>query len=98
VDVHIVPDCLATANDGCGLDLEHRLCEFVDLTATGEGRSAAIAVDGRWAYDGGFDCARGVGAGVDDDLINVLVKGFLGETDQLSYAVQIVKDFVGVFA
>lgn len=98
VNVHVIPDGLAAANDGCSLDLEHGFCELVDLTTAGEGRSAAIAIDGRWTHDGGLDCTRGVCAGVDDDLIHILVEGFLWKTDQFRDAVQVVKDFVGVFA
>lgn len=96
--MHVVPDRLAAADDRCGLDLQDGFCEFVDLAATGEGRSAAIAVDGRGTYYGSLDSTRGVGAGVDDNLIHVLVEGFLGETDQLSNTVQVVEDFIGVFA
>jgi hypothetical protein len=80
------------------LDFQHCLCEFVDLTATGEGGTASIAVDGGRTYDGGLDCTRGVCTGVDDDLIDVLVEGFLRETDEFVYTIQVIKDFVAVFA
>jgi hypothetical protein len=68
------------------------------LTATGEGGTTTIAVDGGRTYDGGFDCTRGICAGVDDNLIDVLVEGFLGKTNEFVYTIQIIKDFVGVFA
>ena len=68
------------------------------MATTGERRSATIAVDSGWAHDGGLDCSRSVCAGIDDNLIDVLVEGFLRKTDQLGHAVQIIEDFVGVFA
>jgi hypothetical protein len=68
------------------------------LATTGERRSATIAVDSGWAHDGGLDCSRSVCAGIDDNLIDVLVEGFLRETDEFVYTIQVIKDFVAVFA
>lgn len=98
IHVDIVPLRKTLANSRAILLLENKGSKFVHLaSATGDG-STPLAVDRGRANDGRLDRVRVLDAGVEDNLVHVTVEGGGWQIDQLVNAVEIVENFVVVFA
>lgn len=90
LDVDLVPDVLALADEEALLALEHGGGQPVGLDALLVAGAAAGPVDGGRADDGDLHAGGVVLAGVDDDLVDVAVEGVVGEVEQLVDAVPVV--------
>lgn len=93
LDMNLVPDVLAFANQEPLAALQDRSTEQISLDALGVSRSTARSVDGGWADDCRMDARRIPLPSADYDFIDIAVQCIGGEIDQLAHAFPVIVFF-----